>query len=593
VEQARRETEEKAGELERANALKSRFLANISHEFRTPLTLTFGPLDDLLDGRFQVEEAARPHLERARRNGGRLLRLINQLLDLSKLDAGALLLRPAHGDLAGHLRQIATLFESVAQRRQITFTVEGVEQPRAFVYDADKIEKVVVNLLSNAFKFTQPGGTIVLRLAEENGGVRIDLADSGPGIPPEHLPFLFDRFYQAESGTTRAQEGTGIGLALAQDLVELHGGTIAVESTEGVGTTFSVSLPDSIALPEIEARATSNVEEVRPPVGSDGSDAEASAWLVEEAAYSADQASASSPAATPGEASPSEQREEEDQTLVLVAEDNPDMRAYIRSHLDDAFTVIEAENGRVGVERALELVPDLVLSDVMMPELDGLDLTAALKADARTSHVPVVLLTARADVADRIAGYEAGADAYLPKPFSAAELRVRVRTLIAERRRLQARFSAAAGLSPETPPYQLDVDAMGKPQEGPELPPLPAREVAFLSEVDAVVADRLADPEFGVDALAEALAMSPRQVLRKLKALTGETTARLIRRRRMEYAATALASGADSVKTVAFEAGFTNDSAFTRAFGQYFGVTPSVYAERHGLEENDAASDGG
>ncbi|MEM6784559.1 MAG: tetratricopeptide repeat protein, partial [Bacteroidota bacterium] len=615
VEQARRDTEEKAnlleaqaGELERANALQSRFLANISHEFRTPLTLTFGPLDDLLDGRYHVEEAARPHLQRARHNGGRLLRLINQLLDLSKLDAGALLLRPAHQDLAGHLRQITALFGSVAQRRRIAFKVEGVEQPHAFVYDADKIEKVVVNLLSNAFKFTQPGGTISLVLIKDdegtNGGVRIEVADSGQGIPSDAAPLLFDRFYQVESGTTRAQEGTGIGLALVKELVELHGGTIAVESTEGIGTTFTVTFPT------MEARADAGFEgdghgldtgaRESEPVGLGASDLDTdTSWAVEEVAELRGGGEAVPLTAvedTEEQEGGTGEEDEAPESLVLVVEDNADMRAYIRSHLDDRAVVVEAENGRVGVERALELVPDLVVSDVMMPDLDGLDFTAALKADARTSHIPVLLLTARAEVADRIAGYESGADAYLPKPFSAAELRVRVRTLIAERRRLWARFRAAAEHPSPTEALTSNGDGAtphrnGATHDTPEPAQLPPREAMFVADVHALVTERLADPAFGVDALAEALAMSSRQLLRKLRALTGETTVGLLRRRRLERAASALASGADSVKAVAFEVGFANESAFSRAFSQHFGVAPSAYAEQHQTDLEGSASD--
>lgn len=539
--------EEQAEELRRANELKSRFLANISHEFRTPLTLTFGPLDDIANRRFSSFEEAIPHAERARRNGGRLLRLINQLLDLSKLDAGALLLHPRRFDLGQHLRQITALFESMALAKGLHLSTEIPEEPHLHVYDADKIEKVIINLLSNAFKFTPEDGKVSLTLNSEAEGVtRIVVADTGPGIAKEDLPHLFDRFYQVESAATRAHEGSGIGLSLVKELVELHEGTVSVESTLGFGTRFTIRLPllqeeapeevpqEHVAVPEAKVEETillglTNGDRIDKP-------------------------------------SRQEQAIDEEETVVLVVEDNIDMRAYIRAQLEDEFTVVEAENGKVGVEQACDLVPDLVLSDVMMPEIDGLEACAAIKADERTSHIPVVLLTARADVDHRIEGFESGADAYLPKPFNAHELQVRVRTLIEERRRLRARFAGS-----------LRAEA---PEE--ERPVLPKREAAFLEKVYQVIESRLGEPHFGVDVLAEELLMSRRQLLRKLRALTDETPTTLIRRLRLARAAELLGAGETSIKEVCYAVGFQSSSSFTRAFRQAYGVSPSVYAQQNG-----------
>ena len=320
IEQARQATEEKAAELERANTLKSRFLANISHEFRTPLTLTFGPLDDIANRRFASLDEALPHVERARRNGGRLLRLINQLLDLSKLDAGALLLRARRHDLARHLLQITALFDSMADMRGIHLTTKIPDAPRFHVYDADKIEKVVINLLSNAFKFTPSGRKVALALEqEEDGSVRIIVADTGSGIAEEHLPHLFDRFYQVENATTRAHEGSGIGLALVKELVELHEGTISVESTVGFGTRFAVRLPvleaaAPIAEPEVVDQETVREAEV----------AEAELLEVPHGDGAPEKIAAQAPSAKTIEGGGA---------IVLVIEDNADMRAYIRAHL--------------------------------------------------------------------------------------------------------------------------------------------------------------------------------------------------------------------------------------------------------------------
>ena len=547
---------EKAAELEKANALKSRFLANISHEFRTPLTLTLGPLDDLLQQRYHVEEAARPHLERARRNGGRLLRLINQLLDLSKLDAGALLLHPRRQDLAQHLRQLAALFDSIAEMQGIQYSTRIPESPLLHVYDADKIEKVVINLLSNAFKFTPSGSKVAVALiGEDDGAARIVVADTGPGINETHLPHLFDRFYQVEGSSTRSHEGSGIGLALVKELVELHEGTIDVESTVGFGTRFTVRLP--------RLEAVEKAPEGIPSMTFSSGD-EANRSLDISGSLRIRPVETLTPPLKPADIS-------EEATVVLVIEDNADMRAYIRTHLENHFTVIEAENGREGVERALEVIPDLVLSDVMMPEMDGLATCMAIKADERTSHIPVVLLTARAHVEYRIEGYESGADAYLPKPFNAQELLVRVRTLVEERRRLRACFAAPAPEAPAQKAEAADVE--------PLKPALPQREAAFLDKMQGVIDAHLADAQFGVDQLASELLMSRRQLLRKLRALTDETPAVLLRQRRLEQAASLLRTGELSVKEVSYAVGFLSNSSFTRAFRQAYGMSPSAYAQ--------------
>ncbi len=530
--------EQQADELRRANALKSRFLANISHEFRTPLTLTFGPLDDLLSGQFSGIDQARSHLERARRNGHRLLRLINQLLDLSRLDAGALRLHARRYDLVPFLQQRLAVFESLAasRRLRLRFTAEAERLPH--VFDAERLETVVLNLISNAFKFTPEGGTITVAVRKDDAGQAVlSVHDTGVGIPPEHLPYLFDRFYQVDGSTTRAREGTGIGLALVKQLVDLHGGHIAVESTVGQGTTFTVTLP------EREAGAA---------WGDDGGPA---------GSRTAEVVLADLARSRPGgDGAPAEEVGEE-ATVVLVVEDNADMRAYIRAHLEAAYHVVEAANGVEGLEQARALVPDLVLSDVMMPQMDGFDLLAALKADERTSHVPVVLLTARADVESKLHGLDTGADDYLAKPFNADELNTRVRNLIEQRRLLREKYSR-------------EVLVLGAREVT-----LPSMEAAFLARVHQAIEDNLSDAHFGVDALAEAVGMSPRQLLRKLKALTDESPNALLRRVRLERAAALLGRKAMTVKEVAHAVGFRSLPYFAKTFCEVYGVAPSAYTD--------------
>lgn len=534
--------------LREAHTAKDQFLANISHEFRTPLTLTYGPINDLLDGRYAVAEEARPLLEQARRNGARLHRLINQLLELSRLDHGATTLECRPHDLAAFLRHRVAAFEAIAREYSLALRLHLPAAPVPFAFDEPRLETVVLNLLSNAFKFTPPGGQIHVGLhLGAAGEAVISVRDTGEGIAPEHLPHLFDRFYQVDGSTTRRREGTGIGLALAQQLVKLHGGALTVASTPGEGTTFTVTLPAAAG-----AAAGAAVR------GEDASGAEPAPDLdLVEAALPA----CNTPPArngSPGQAMPAEE-DADTRPLVLVVEDNADMRAYIRSQLHEVALVEEAENGAVGVERALELVPDLVVSDVMMPLQDGYDLLAALKADLRTSHIPVVLLTARADAESRLAGLEGGADDYLAKPFDGGELRARVRNLIEGRRALRALWGRSA--------FSISANAVE----------MPSAESAFLKEVKAAIEARMADAGFGPYELADTLAMSPRQLRRKLGGLIDETPNRLINRFRLERAAALLAQEAGGIKEVAAAVGFGSTSRFSAAFREHFGVAPSQY----------------
>ena len=542
MEQIRQQNER----LREIDEMKTRFLANISHEFRTPLTLTFGPIKDFLEGRFDSYEDAKPHFERALRNGRSLLQLINQLLKLSRIESGALKLQTGQHDLKRFLSQTSALFESLAASRGITLQVEAPPDTFLHGFDADLLENAVVNLLANAFKFTPDGGTITVHLHREaNGQACIEVADTGEGIAADHLPYLFDRFYQVDGTTTRKREGAGIGLSLVKELVALHGGTITVESKVGIGTRFTIHLPNV----SLEAAGLEQ-EETPAPRATTGQ------LVVAEVETS--MVGAAAP--------PASQAVSEDTTIVLLVEDNADMRAYLRDHLTHDFEVVEAEDGKGGLAKAYALVPDLVLSDVMMPEMDGLALCQALKQDARTSHVPVVLLTAKADVESRISGFETGADAYLPKPFSAEELQVRVRSLIDQRRALRAKFSRTGR---ETVPSE---------------PTLPPQEVAFLKQVQDVVEARLSDVSFGVEVLAGEVGMSQRQLLRKLRALTGETSSELIWRLRLERAAQLLRQNTGSVKEIAFATGFKHEASFSRSFRKVYGVSPSEYAAQHDQE---------
>lgn len=539
---------ERTVELQRANALKSQFLANISHEFRTPLTLAIGPLADLKAGRFgTLPKLAHQEIDRVGRNSQRLLQLINQLLDLSKLETGNVTLHAERRDLVYFVRQLTALFESLAESRAITYQFVPSLYSLPFGFDADKLEKVLVNLLSNAFKFTPEGGrvTVMLDLAD-NGSARLRVQDTGEGIPPEHLPHLFDRFYQVDGSASRRHEGTGIGLSLAKELVTLHNGTLEVASTVGRGTTFTLTLPDTPVALDHEGDGAA------PPL---------------RASMTAFPTHASEKPTEAGAPPPAPEEVPEEEMLVLIVDDNADMRAYIRSHLTGLFTLVEAENGRVGLERAQALVPDLVLSDLMMPEMDGFALCDALKTDERTSHIPIVLLTAKADAESKLTGFRTGADAYLAKPFNAEELRLRVRKLIEQRRALRKKYST-------------DVLVADPEQAEGGVADLPAQEVAFLQTVRQAIEAELGNADFSVDGLAEAVHMSRRQLLRKVRALTDESPSVLIRRMRLEHAAHMLRQGQGTVKEIAFATGFNTVSYFTTAFRKHFGVTPTAYTEQ-------------
>jgi len=521
---------ERTAQLQRSNDVKTRFLANVSHELRTPLTLLLGPVDDLRDGRFAIDERAIPLLDRAATNGQRLQRLIDDLLTLSRLDADALTLRRQRLDLAAFVRARVAAFGSGAASAGVALAFEG--EPVAVAVDPAQVETVVYNVVANAIKFTPAGGAVRVRVGPVDGGAEIVVADSGIGIAPGDLANLFERFFQADTEASRAGEGAGIGLALAREIVELHGGTIRAESAPGDGTTFRIRLPTG--QPDVEALAGSTLPDPSPtPLGSDlGHDVDADA---------------------------SSATDDDDRPLVLVVEDHADLRAYLRTILGEHYRVEVAADGAGGVSRAIDLVPDLVLSDVMMPGVDGVDLLRALKADVRTSHVPVVLLTAKADAESRLGGLGAGADDYLAKPFRAAEVEARVANLIASRRALRERWGRRAALEPT-------------PED------LPSEEVAFLDGLRETAEAHLADPLFGVDALADAVAMSPRQLTRKVKALTDETPGALLRRLRLARAADLLRAGTP-VAEVTDAVGLGSRSQFSRAFREAYGVPPSAYPD--------------
>ncbi len=522
-----------AEKLQDASEARGRFLANVSHELRTPLTLTFGPLRDLLHGHYAVEQAALPALRRAERHGERLLSLIDQLLDLSRLDAGRLDVHRQRLDLAAFVRVRVAAFASLADDSGVALTLD-VDDAVPIAVDPEKMETVVLNLLSNALKFTPAGGTVAVRVRPTADGAAFEVTDTGVGIPEDALPHLFDRFYQGEASKARG-DGAGIGLSLVRELVRLHGGSVTVTSQEGEGTTFTVTVPDGpvSAVPPLETV----------PRGTDGPDLRGDGEATPEPQPTV---------SLPGSAG--------DRPLLLVVEDNDDLRDYLRSHLASAFRVEEAPDGAEGLRRARTLVPDAILSDVMMPELDGFALLAALKADPRTADVPVVLLTARADAASRLAGLQTGADDYLAKPFQPEEVVARLRGLVQTRRALRERYA--------------QIDARPDEDASEE-----STNAAFLRQIQEAVEARIGDVTFRSGDMAEAAGLSERQLRRRLLALTGETPADMLVRLRLDRAAALFIGGDVTLAQVAERVGYGTADSLRVAFKKRFGVTPSAYAK--------------
>ncbi|MEO5562092.1 MAG: ATP-binding protein, partial [Chitinophagaceae bacterium] len=532
--QLTKQSEQLAGQtkkLQELDQLKSTFFANISHEFRTPLTLILNSLSDrIATVKVSEDRTELDQLEVMHRNAKRLLNLINQLLDLSKLDAGHMKLAAGNYDLTALLKVVHASFSSLSHSRQINFSLSVPKEKIVCRFDADKVEKILYNLLSNAFKFTPVGGSIDFSAKTANNIIHISVRDNGRGISDEQLAHVFDRFYQGKQYYSDEQ-GTGIGLALTKELVELHSGKIWVESaTDGACFVFELPLiapTDDEVLP-----ARSNGQPVDKTIAS----------IV--------------PISPEAGISTSKFSEDANRSTILIVEDNQDLRNYIRKHLSNDYEILETENGQKGLEKAIATLPDLVISDWMMPEMDGITLCNHLKTDERTSHIPIIMLTALASDDAKFKGLETGADDYLIKPFDIRELHVRIKNLIESRRLLRERFSRQLHLGPK----KVQVASMDE---------------KFLEKVMQAVETYMGDPDFSMEKFGQEVSLSRMQLHRKLKALTGESPGDFLRTMRLERAKRLLESKAGNVSEIAYEVGFNNLSYFSKCYREQFGMAPN------------------
>lgn len=533
--------QEQAQRLREVERLKSRLFDNVSHEFRTPLTLVLGPLDDLLgDARLRLSERARELLEMASRNARKVLDLIVELMDLNRIEQGQLPMRPQRLAPAAFLRRQLEDLQALAERYGHQLQA-GIELPESLQAEFDplQIERVLNNLVGNAAKYTARGGRIALcaRLqGSDPEWIELQVTDDGPGIAPEVLPHVFDRFFQAS--VSASGDGAGIGLALVREIVEAHGGRIGVESRLGQGSRFAIQLP---------LRQASSVPDA------------ACAAAIAPQALDVDAAMASPTAAADGGEA------EDARPLLLLIDDHDELRARLRGLLGQRYRLCEAADGEPGLDLARRELPDLIVCDVMMPGMDGLQLARRLRADPDTAAIPLLLLTARAGADRAVAGLAAGADDYLAKPFDAGELQARLDALLARRRRL--------------------LHALQREREVAPLPP--SAEERWRERLDGVIEARLDDSSFGVDALAAAMHSDRTTLFRRLKAQLGLSPSELIREARLRRAHALLGSGAGNVTEVAYAVGFESLSSFARAFRNRYGCAPSAL-----IPESDIAGGG-
>ena len=509
---------------EEANKAKLQFFTNISHELRTPLTLIADPVNYIIHDD-NLNSQQRSMLQIVQRNVLVLTQLVSEILDFRKVQNGKMELRLSDFNLAESMKQWIKLFSVSAQKKHIAISMDAPDTIMLRA-DQDKIERICYNLLSNALKYTSEGGEITLTAKEENGRVMISVADNGCGISSDELPYIFDRFYQAKN----AGRGTGIGLAIVKAFTELHHGEVSATSIEGKGSTFTIHIPIR-QKGEVTNQPTEKIEQLVEP---------SSAEEVPNQARHIDELI---------------QPYQTDKPEVLIIDDNIDIRTYLRSVLSEKYNVSEAADGKVGLELARKIVPDIVLSDIMMPVMDGLAFCQQLKTDKAISHIPVILLTARSLDEQRAEGYEHGADAYLSKPFSLRLLLSRIDNLIESRKKLNQTWSKG-----------VEDDEIGNISN--EI------DKSFLKQLRKIIQENLANSDLSVEQIGDEIGLSRVQLYRKVKALTGYSPVEIVRKARLTRARYLLQTTERTVSEVAYAVGFSTPSYFSKCYKDEFGENP-------------------
>ena len=525
---------EEAKRLKELDEVKTRFYTNITHEFRTPLTIILGMADQLKN---RVNGNHEESLDMINRNGHQLLKLVNQMLDLSKLESGGLKLHWEQGDIISYLQYVIEAFESWAASKQIHIHFLPEEKALFMDYDPDRLLYIMSNLLSNAIKYSAEGKDVYVLLRKDHmrnsalPHLLITVKDQGSGIPQSQIPHIFDRFYQLDDETNRNVDGTGIGLTFTRELARLMGGDIDVSSQWGVGSEFRIWLPI-----RCEHEIRSSIPEMQG-------------------------------ISAPDPVAPAEQAESGKPHLLIV-EDNPDLVRYLITSLEKTYQLEVAHNGQEGINQAIASIPDMIITDVMMPEKDGFELCKILKNHELTSHIPIIMLTAKADVESRLDGLRTGADAYMAKPFMKDELAVRIQALLNQRKKLQAWYLSQVGINKarvETGAKTLD-DVV--PDEN-----------GFLNKVNKKIDEKLDDHTFGVDELSKSLNMSTSSLFRKIKALTDFSTAHYLRSYRLAKAKVLLKTTPHAISEIAYKTGFSDPRYFSRVFKNEVGKTPTRYRQ--------------
>mgnify|MGYP002751424655 FL=1 len=509
---------------EEANKAKLQFFTNISHELRTPLTLIADPVNYIIHDD-NLNSQQRSMLQIVQRNVLVLTQLVSEILDFRKVQNGKMELRLSDFNLAESMKQWIMLFSASAQKKHIAISMDAPDTIMLRA-DQDKIERICYNLLSNALKYTSEGGEITLTAKEEDGRVMISVADNGCGISSDELPYIFDRFYQAKN----AGRGTGIGLAIVKAFTELHHGEVSATSIEGKGSTFTIHIPVR-QKGEVTNQPTEKIEQLVEP---------SSAEEVPNQARHIDELI---------------QPYQTDKPEVLIIDDNIDIRTYLRSVLSEKYNVSEAADGKVGLELARKIVPDIVLSDIMMPVMDGLAFCQQLKTDKAISHIPVILLTARSLDEQRAEGYEHGADAYLSKPFSLRLLLSRIDNLIESRKKLNQTWSKG-----------VEDDEIGNISN--EI------DKSFLKQLRKIIQENLANSDLSVEQIGDEIGLSRVQLYRKVKALTGYSPVEIVRKARLTRARHLLQTTERTVSEVAYAVGFSTPSYFSKCYKDEFGENP-------------------